>query len=152
MQMTLMSPSTRIAIEILDLCLRSVEDCMKADKLKLNPDQTGPLGQEVGNAGFGSATCSKGGSIFSAGTSSQLGSFLDSFLHLDAQPVVVASCILTWIFQTSSLSLVHSLVPLRLNYCNNCYTSLPLKVVQKPQVVQNVAARMGKAVSTCTGC
>ena len=39
-------------------------------------------------------------------------------------------------------TLVHVLVVLRLDYCNALYVGLPLRLVWKLQMVQNVAARL----------
>lgn len=36
--------------------------------------------------------------------------------------------------------MIHAKVTVRLNYCNKLYTGLPLKIIQKIQLVQNVAA------------
>ena len=81
-----------------------------------------------------------------------LGVLLDSSLGLDAQVAMVARSAF------SQLKLVHQLFPFlemldlatvihasvtsRLDYCNTLFVGLPLKTVQKPQLVQNSAARL----------
>lgn len=42
----------------------------------------------------------------------------------------------------SLASIIYDLVISRYNYCNALYMELPLKMVQKQQLVQNVAAKL----------
>ena len=128
-------------------------DWMRANKLKLNPDKTEML--LVGDSSdrmVGAQPVLDGIALPLKEQVCSLGVLLEPSLSLEAQVASVAQSAFYQLRLVAQLrpyldrddlaSVVHALVTSKLDYCNALYVGLPLKTVQKLQLMQNAAARL----------
>ncbi|KAF7236359.1 hypothetical protein EYD10_16898 [Varanus komodoensis] len=113
------------AVAVLNRCLAEVMGWMRANKLKLSPDQTEVL--LVGGSGFGEGELN----LVLNGVALPLKDKLRLIYQL--RPYLENDCLVT---------VTHALVTSRLDLCNTLYVGLPLKTVRILQLVQNRAARL----------
>ncbi|XP_061465627.1 uncharacterized protein LOC133376825 [Rhineura floridana] len=128
-------------------------DRMRANKLRLNPDKTEML--LVGGSPDQMVDVRPvldGVALPLNAQIRSLGVLLDPSLSLEAQIASVAqgafyqlrlvAQLHPYLDRENLASVVHVLVTSKLDYCNALYVGLPLKTVQKLQLVQNAAARL----------
>ena len=140
-------PNSREAVLILNQCLSSVMVCMRANKLKINPDKTEVLlVSQKADEGIGILPVLDGVTLPLKTQVCSLCVLLDSSLSLDAQVSAVARSAFAQLklvlqlrsfLEMSDLATVtHALVTSYLDYCNALYVGLPSKTVWKLQLVQ----------------
>ncbi|KAF7243419.1 RNA-directed DNA polymerase from mobile element jockey [Varanus komodoensis] len=146
------------AVAVLNRCLAEEMGWVRANKLRLNPDKTEVL--LVGSSGFGEGDLDlvlSGVALPLKDKVRSLGVLLDPELSLEAQvtggeehfqlrlihqlrPYLENDCLVT---------VTHTLVTSRLDFCNVLYMGLPLKMVRILQLVQNRAARLLTGTGHC---
>uniref|UniRef100_A0A803TUY7 Reverse transcriptase domain-containing protein n=1 Tax=Anolis carolinensis TaxID=28377 RepID=A0A803TUY7_ANOCA len=145
-------PVTKEAVQVLNRCLATVSDWMRAKKLNLNPDKTEVLlVSQKAEQGIGLQPVLDGVTLPLKAQVRSLGVFLDSSLSLEPQVSAVARgafaqlklmCQLRPYLGKPDLAMVvHALVKSCLDYCNTLYVGLPSNV-GKFQLVQQEAARL----------
>ena len=121
---------------------------MQENGLRLNPDKmevlrvSGPSIGGLGNSSFGGVTLTAKSEVHS------LGVHLDPGLTMETQVTSVIHSTYFHLWQIAQLcpyldvgvltTLVHPLVISRLDHCNVLYVGLPLRLMQKLQMVQNM--------------
>ncbi|XP_078248725.1 uncharacterized protein LOC140706526 [Pogona vitticeps] len=147
------SPATVDAILSLQRCLEAVLQWMQENGLRLNPDNTevlrvgGPsMGGLVNSLSFGGVTLTVKSEVRS------LGVHLDPTLTMETQVASMVCSAYFYLWRIAQLhpyldvgalpTLVHALVILRLDYCNTLYVGLPLRLMRKLQMVQNLVDRL----------
>uniref|UniRef100_G1KYX6 HSR domain-containing protein n=1 Tax=Anolis carolinensis TaxID=28377 RepID=G1KYX6_ANOCA len=146
-------PVTKEAVQVLNRCLAAVSDCMRANKLKLNPDKTEVLlVSHKAEQGIGLQPVLDGVALPLKTRVCSLGILLDSSLSLEPQVSEVARGafaqlrlvrqLCPFLGKSDLATVVHTLVTSRLDYCNALYVRLPLKMARKLQLVQRAAARL----------
>ncbi|KAF7243586.1 putative RNA-directed DNA polymerase from transposon BS, partial [Varanus komodoensis] len=141
------------AVAVLNRCLAEVMGWMRANKLKLNPDEREVL--LVGGSGFGEGELNlvlNGVALPLRDKVRSLGVLLDPELSLEAQVTAVARSAFFQLWLIHQLcpyleydclvTVTHALVTSHLYFCNALYVGLPLKTVRILQLVQNRAARL----------
>ena len=146
-------PNSKEAVSVLNQCPSAGMDWMRANKLKLNPDKTEVLlVSQKADQGIGIQLVLDGVTLPLKTQVCSLGVLLDSALSLDAQVSGVARSpfaelklvrqLRPFLEKSDLATVTHALVTSRLDYCNVFYVGLPLKSVQKLQLVQRAAARV----------
>uniref|UniRef100_A0A803TL80 Reverse transcriptase domain-containing protein n=1 Tax=Anolis carolinensis TaxID=28377 RepID=A0A803TL80_ANOCA len=144
---------TKEAVQVLNRCLATVSDWMRANKLKLNPDKTEVLlVSRKAEQGIGLQPVLDGVALPLKTQVRSLGVLLDSSLSLEPQVSAVARGAFAqlrlvrqlrpFLGRSDLATVVHALVTARLDYCNALYVGLPLKTARKLQLVQRAAARL----------
>ncbi|XP_061443806.1 uncharacterized protein LOC133365612 isoform X9 [Rhineura floridana] len=141
------------AVNVLNRCLAATMDWMRTNKLRLNPDKTEML--LVGGSSDQMVDVQPVLDGVALPLKEQIHSLrvlLESSLSLETQVASVARSAFYQLRLVAQLrpyrdrdnlaSVVHALVTSKLDYCNGLYVGLPLKTVQKLQLVQNAAARL----------
>ncbi|XP_078241329.1 uncharacterized protein LOC140704108 [Pogona vitticeps] len=138
-------------VSVLNLCLDLIMDWMRVNKLKLNPDKRKVLlvGTSLDRL-QGHFPALNGVEIPLRDRVCSLGVLLDPGLSLEAQVDSVArgTFLQLWklyqlrpyLGEQSLMTVTHALVTSHIDYCNALYVGLPLKMVQRLQLVQNRAA------------
>uniref|UniRef100_A0A803T7Y4 Reverse transcriptase domain-containing protein n=1 Tax=Anolis carolinensis TaxID=28377 RepID=A0A803T7Y4_ANOCA len=143
---------------ILDQCLATVLDWMRANKLQFNPDKKEVLLVScAADQGIGWQPVLHGVTLSLKSQVRSLGVLLDSALTFEAQVSVIAGRAFVQLklvhqlrpyLKKSDLAMVvHTLVASRLDYCNALYMRLLLKMVRKLQLVQWSVARLLKGAN-----
>uniref|UniRef100_A0A803SXZ5 Reverse transcriptase domain-containing protein n=1 Tax=Anolis carolinensis TaxID=28377 RepID=A0A803SXZ5_ANOCA len=146
-------PVTKEAVQVLNRCLAAVSVWMRANKLKLNPDKTEVLlVSRKAEQGIGLQPVLDGVTLPLKAQVCSLEVILDSLLNLEPQVLAVARGafaqlklvrqLCSYLGKPDLATVVHALVTSRLDYCNALYVGLPLKTVQKLQLVQWEAAKL----------
>ncbi|KAF7252094.1 RutC family protein in vnfA 5'region [Varanus komodoensis] len=141
------------AMAVLNWCLAKVMGWMSANKLKLNSDKMEVL--LVGGSGFREGELNlvlNGVALPLRDEVHSLGVLLDPELSLEAQMTAVARSaffqlrlihqLRPYLENDCLVTVTHTLVTSRLDFCNALYVGLPLKIVWIFQLVQNRAARL----------
>ncbi|XP_061471923.1 uncharacterized protein LOC133379865 [Rhineura floridana] len=137
-------------VNVLNRCLAATMDWMRTNKLRLNPDKTEML--LVGGSSDWMVDVQPvlyGVTLPLKEKVRSLGVLLEPSLSLQAQVASVAfyqlrlvAQLCTYLDKDKLASVVHALVTSKLDYCNVLYMGLPLRTVQKLQLVKNAAARL----------
>ncbi|KAF7254753.1 Formin-2, partial [Varanus komodoensis] len=149
------------AVAVLNRCLAEVMGWMRANKLKLNPDKTevllvGGSGLRMGDLGL----VLNGVALPLRDRVHSLGVLLDPELFLEAQVMAVARSaflqlrlihqLRPFLENDCLVTVTHTLITSRLDFCNALYVGLPLKTVRILQLVQNRAARLLTGTGHCS--
>ena len=126
---------------------------MQENRLRLNPDKTEVL--SVGTppiSGLGSPLSFGGATLTTKSVVCSLGVHLDPALTRESQVVSVVRTAHLHLWQIAQLcsyldvgaltTLVHTLIVSRFYYCNVLYMGLPLRLMRKLQIVQNMATKL----------
>ncbi|KAF7235229.1 Protein TANC1 [Varanus komodoensis] len=149
------------AVAVLNRGLAKVMGWMRANKLKLNPDNTEVL--LLGGSGLGMGDLGlvlNGVALPLRDRVRSLGVLLDPELSLEAQVTAVARSAFLQLWLIHQLrpflendclvTVTNALVTSQLVFCNALYVGLPLKTVQILQLVQNRAARLLMGTGHCS--
>ena len=144
------------AISQLQNCISEISDWMNRNKLKLNEDKTEFLiaGTSHQHAKVMINSLSVSGAIIPASPCvNNLGVIIDSELTLSDHVTYI--CLLScyhylrnirtiWPYLTvsSAKTIVHSVISVKLDYCNSLFIDIPDYLITKLQHVQNAAARI----------
>ncbi|XP_053112476.1 uncharacterized protein LOC128327575 [Hemicordylus capensis] len=148
-----LSPDPREAVAVLNRGLEAVMGWMWANKLKLNPDKTEVLlVSRRANRDEEILPVLDGVALPLKEQVRSLWVLLDPALLLGAQVEAVARGafarlqlvhqLCPFLEKADLATVTHALVTSQLDYCNTLYVGLPLKNIQKLQLVQNAAARV----------